>query len=334
MAFYQKSTPFDLGELNIENIFISDFMPSASGTYVKVYLLGLMFSRSETDAYRLDNRSLASMLSLPLQDILEAWAYWEKQGIVLRHFHSDGQHFDIEFLSLRDLYIQNNYTLKGDSSKVKSNKTAISERNEAYKKMTKSVEQLVGHPLSYAEYQMLGDFYDHYYSNSEIITRAVAICYKERHIRNMKAVKALLNSWLEAQLMSLDAIEAHIRNSDARFKVYKEVLKHLGLSYRMVNSAEKQMIDRWIDDYGFETEDLYALIIAFAKKTNNLNLNYLQKAFETLHKEGIKDLKGYEERRTEAATDKRPSDKKKRFTIEKERHYSEEELEALLLKKK
>ena len=66
MGFYQKSTDFDLGELNIENLFISDFMPDASGTNVKVYLMGLMFAKSERE---MDNRALAATLRIPLQDV-------------------------------------------------------------------------------------------------------------------------------------------------------------------------------------------------------------------------------------------------------------------------
>ncbi len=36
-----KKTEKDLGYTIIENIFINDFMPSADGAFVKVYLMGL-----------------------------------------------------------------------------------------------------------------------------------------------------------------------------------------------------------------------------------------------------------------------------------------------------
>ncbi len=330
MAFYQKQTTFDLGELNIENLFISDFMPSASGTYVKVYLLGLMFSRSENDAYRLDNKSLASMLGLPIQDVIEAWAYWESQGIVKRHPHEDQNHFDVEFLSLRALYIQNNYTSKSEAKAVQK-ESLFKKRNDIYATLSKNVEQIVGHPLSYAEYKALGDFYDHYYSDATIIERAVSICYKERNIRSMKAVKALLESWTKASLSTIESIEAYNSALDKRFKIYKEVLKHLGLSFRMANEAEKQMIDLWIDQYGFEPETIYAFLIFFAKKNSNLNLNYLQKAFENMHAQGIKDIESYELSRAQQKQE--PKKNRSQFTIEKENHYTDDELEAKLLKK-
>lgn len=330
MAFYQKQTSFDLGELNIENLFISDFMPSASGTYVKVYLLGLMFSRSENDAYRLDNKSLANLLSLPLQDVLEAWIYWESQGVIKRHFHEDPNHFDVEFLSLRALYIQNNYTSKSET-KITKKDSVFRKRNEVYASLSKSVEQIVGHPLSYSEYKALGDFYDHYYPSAPIIEKAVSICYKDRNIRSMKAVKSLLDTWTRENLLTLEEIEKYNASQDQRFKVYKEVLKCLGLSFRMANEAEKQMIDLWIDQYGFEPIDIYDFLILFSKKNSNLNLNYLQKAFENMHTKGIKNVNDY----NEARLTQKPETKKgkKNYTIEKEKHYTEDELEALLLKK-
>ncbi|MBE0449947.1 MAG: DnaD domain protein [Clostridia bacterium] len=332
MAFIQNATTFDLGELNIENIFISDFMPSASGTYVKVYLLGLMFSRSENDAFRFDNKSLANMLGLPLQDVVEAWNYWEKQGIIKKHIHDDALNFDVEFLSLRELYILNNYTSKSEPTDRKSDPKIKSH----YKTLCEQVEKIVGHPLSYTEYRDIGDFYDHYYTDTPIILRAFEINYKEKNIRSVKAVKGLLNQWLSQNLSTLESIEHHIKSKDERNMIYKEVLRNLGLSFRMANQAEKELIDKWLDQYEFEPESLYQFIIVFSKKTLNINMNYLDKVFGDLHKQGIKTVDNYE---STQANDKPKAQtqsqaKRNRFTIEKERSYSEEELENLLLNKK
>ncbi|MDW7660733.1 MAG: DnaD domain protein [Bacillota bacterium] len=332
MAFIQNATTFDLGELNIENIFISDFMPSASGTYVKVYLLGLMFSRSENDAYRFDNKSLANMLGLPLQDVVESWNYWEKQGIIKKHIHGDALNFDVEFLSLRELYILNNYTSKSEPTDRKSDPKIKSH----YKTLCEQVEKIVGHPLSYTEYRDIGDFYDHYYTDTAIILRAFEINYKEKNIRSVKAVKGLLNQWLSQNLSTLESIEHHIKSRDERNIIYKEVLRHLGLSFRMANQAEKELIDKWLDQYDFDPDSLYQFIIVFSKKTLNINMNYLDKVFGDLHKQGIKTVENYESTqiKDKPKAQSQSQAKRNRFTIEKERSYSEEELENLLLNKK
>lgn len=334
MAFFQKNNAFDLGELHIENLFISDMMPMASGTNVKVYLLGLMFSQSSQDDYRFDNRILAQQLQLPLQDVLEAWQYWESLGVIKKHLHDDGVSFDVEFLSLRALYIQNNYISKAASSPQRTKKESFQKKNEIYSKLSKEVEQIIGHPLSHGDYRAISDFYDHYYSNSDIILKAVSLNYKERNIRNMKAVKKLLTSWTEAGLLTIEEIEQFITASDERYTLYKEVLKLLGLSYRMPNQAEKEMIDHWTDTLNFEKEELLKFIYFFSKKNSNLSLNYLEKAFDSLSKEDIKTLDAYEVKLSERVKEKPQRNAKKQVTIEKERSYSDEELEAMLLKKR
>lgn len=334
MAFFQKNNSFDLGELHIENLFISDMMPMASGTNVKVYLLGLMFSQSSQDDYRFDNRILAQQLQLPLQDVLEAWHYWESLGVIKKHLHDDGVSFDVEFLSLRALYIQNNYISKAATSTHRAKNESFQKKNEIYSKLSKEVEKIIGHPLSHGDYRAIGDFYDHYYSNTEIILKAVTLNYKERNIRNMKAVKKLLTTWTEAGLLTLEDIEKYTLAADERYTLYKEVLKLLGLSYRMPNQAEKEMIDHWIDTLAFEKEELLKLIYFFSKKNSNLSLNYLEKAFDSLSKDNIKTLEAYEVKLSERGKDKPQKSSRKQVTIEKERSYSDEELEAMLLKKK
>lgn len=62
----------------VDNLFISDYLPHASGRDVQIYLYGLMqchfASTSET--------SLADALGLPEESILAAYVYWQQQGLV------------------------------------------------------------------------------------------------------------------------------------------------------------------------------------------------------------------------------------------------------------
>lgn len=66
----------------VPNAFISDYMPSANGNFVKVYFYLLMlFQHPET----LEDRSisgLADMMECTENDILRALRYWKKQGLL------------------------------------------------------------------------------------------------------------------------------------------------------------------------------------------------------------------------------------------------------------
>ncbi|MDN5353072.1 MAG: hypothetical protein PWQ12_1993 [Clostridiales bacterium] len=328
MGFYQKSTDFDLGELNIENLFVSDFMPAASGTHVKVYLMGLMLSKSERE---MDNRALAATLRIPLQDVLEAWVYWEKQGLVERRFtqEEDPSRYDVEFLSLRQLYIQNNYAPKHKARRQESEtpSTFRAQRSD-FKSLIKSVEKITG-PLTYVERRDLGTFWDYYFSDESILLRAFEYSYKVQSRRQFKAVKTLLQKWVDRGYATLDQINAAIDAESARFSIYREVLHLLGVN-NTPNQGQKDLIDKWIDVYGFKPEELYPILTDISKKTLSVNFNYLDKHFEKLHNDGILT---YEAFSAAAPQPPQKTTRRKQYTIEKEQTYSDEELEALLLNK-
>lgn len=339
MGFYRKIPSFDIGELNIENLFITDFLPLASGTYVKVYLMGLLFSKEENTNYRFDNAVLANTLKLPLEDIHEAWSYWEGKKLIKRHYHEDQTAYDVEFLSLRELYILDNFVSKSAApSQAASAKNAtFVKENEKFKALCTRIEKIIATPLKHADYRKINDFYTHYYKDADIIVRAFEYNYIERNIRNIKAIDSLLNSWIDQGLNSIEAIDNAILISNERFKVYKEVLRLLGMSFRMANQAEKEAINRWLDDYHFEAKDLYELIKHFSKSTMNMNFNYIETRLKDLHGKGILTFDAFKLTAKPENSDTQKStpakSRKKQYTIEKERTYSEDELEDLLLRK-
>ncbi|MDR0425549.1 MAG: DnaD domain protein [Clostridiales bacterium] len=68
-------------KLSVDNCFVTDYMPFAPETYVKVYLLGL--SLAMTGGER-DNaaEAVSQTLSLDQSIVTEAFRYWSQQGVV------------------------------------------------------------------------------------------------------------------------------------------------------------------------------------------------------------------------------------------------------------
>lgn len=343
MAFYFRNADFDLGELHVENLFITDFMPLASGNYVKVYLLGQMIAKNNPTNRPMDNLQLSNLLQLSLQDVLDAWKFWEDQGIVIRHPQEKHQDVDIEFLSIRSVYIENNYELKGKKTALSQSPAPeaakISPAN-SYQTLKKEIEKIIHMPLYYNDLQLLCDFYDHYFPDIEIIKKAVSICYNERKHRNMKAVKALLNQWLEVGLKKIEEVNAYVESESNRGKNHKEMIRALGLGYRMPTVAEVQHFNRWMDIYQFEAQEIIAFMVHFSKRSNHLNLNYLESIFESLFQKGIRTLEEYlanessQKKKSPSTASARPLNKRQNQTVEREKSYSEDELEAMLIGKK
>ena len=86
----KQTANIDLGDTSIENIFINDFMPMANGTYVKVYLLGYKYATDKDSSIHLNHKTISRHLNLPLSDILNAWDFWERKGIIKIALNSGG----------------------------------------------------------------------------------------------------------------------------------------------------------------------------------------------------------------------------------------------------
>jgi len=111
-VFRLKKPNLDFGYCSIENIFINDFMPMANGIQIKVYLTGYKLASDKEENIKIGNYSIAKSLNIPLKDVLDSWDFWEKKGIIVKHEKEnrvDEHDYDVEFLSLIDLYIEKNF---------------------------------------------------------------------------------------------------------------------------------------------------------------------------------------------------------------------------------
>lgn len=113
--FRIKEPNLDFGHTAIENIFINDFMPMANGVQLKVYLTGYKFAKEQNKTLEVTNTTIAKHLNIPLSDVLSAWDFWENKNVIVKHPKSDAvdvTDFDVEFLSLIQLYIDKNLESK------------------------------------------------------------------------------------------------------------------------------------------------------------------------------------------------------------------------------
>ena len=74
-----KSMLFSTTEL--PDIFISEYLSSAKGDYIKVYLYILFLSKYNKDIKITD---LSKKLALPFNVIQDALAYWEKEEVIIK----------------------------------------------------------------------------------------------------------------------------------------------------------------------------------------------------------------------------------------------------------
>ena len=79
-AFDEQFAMFDITP--VENQFILEYLPGAKGDYVKVYLYGLLCCYHPKK--EMDTASMSRELGVSEEEILTAFRYWERKGIVRR----------------------------------------------------------------------------------------------------------------------------------------------------------------------------------------------------------------------------------------------------------
>lgn len=248
----------------VENLFIAEFLPAAPGDAVKVYIYALMFTGLHKT---LSNEQIARVLKLSVSDVEDAWAYWEKAGLVTRVY--DGDSYDIEFVRLKEkLYGRKNEDFSlGDEEEETTSPLA----DESIHDMFISIEEIIGQPLS--DVTSIYGWIDKYGASPETIVEAFRYAAVSRKNTRTSYVEAIVKEWAEKGLLSAEKIQEHLEAHDVRHTLYRRVLRSLGL-YRNPTEEEERLIDSWFDELGF---DITRVLDACSKTAgiSNPNIKYI-----------------------------------------------------------
>lgn len=272
-------------------------MPMADGTFVKVYLLGYKFSANESDGARFNNESIARHLNIPLGDVLRAWDFWEKRGIIRKHTRED-KTFDVEFLSLRQLYVDNNYSTKKAGEGVPRTAATPAELIEAAKvpavqQMFAQIDDIMRRRLVPTEHMKVLDWLYAYHLDPDVVVLAFSYAVTKRNVKSLKYVEAILRSWKDQGLLTLDAVNEHLATRQDRFSAYRRVYQSLGYANRTPTEGDREIIDKWLDTFALDLEFILFVLKESSKKTSNVNMNYMDAIMTRLHSEGITTSEGF-----------------------------------------
>ncbi|MBS4538498.1 DnaD domain protein [Clostridium sp. D2Q-11] len=336
MSFYIETTDIDLGDTPIENIFINDFMPMAHGTYVKVYLLGYKYAKDKDDNINVDNRTIAKHLDVPLGDVLSAWDFWENKGIIKKIFEDESNNIDynIEFLNLKQLYINNLIKPKSTDTKIESGKesytkpyTATSEELVEAKKvpaineMFNEIRLVIKRYITPNEYKRIYEWIDNYNMSPEVIVRAFQYSLEKKNRRNISFVEGIIRNWYADDITNIEKLDAYMSKRDERFYRYNKVIRYLGLK-GMASEPQKKYIDRWFDEWNFSME-LVLRACDETTKISEISFDYIDGVLKNWNNENVNSLEDVEKRKENFKTNKEDVLKKKVTPTKKKKVYTQ-----------
>ena len=277
MNLSTEMTDLYLKDTAIENLFISEYMVTSDGDYVKVYLFAKMLAGCGEST---TNASLARELGLPLEKVLDAWNYWESRGLLQRQYRgSDPTEYDLVFISPKQLMYGHGPAAREEGA-GSGEDDAIARLNAASwsqnaLSLFRSVETVLGRTLSAREMTDLQMWLEDWGMSAPVILRAYEVCIKERHkTPEHNYIAAIVRAWYEQHLFREDALESYLEDHDRRYNQDRRLFKARGFTGRMPTEEERRIMNVWLDDYMLDI----STILEACRKTSGIsspNINYV-----------------------------------------------------------
>ncbi len=227
----------------VDNLFINEYLPSATENQIKVYLYGLYLcsNPSEKDS---TEENLSLTLGLKPDEIYGIFKFWEDNGL-------------LQIISQNPLEVKY-LSLKGAKQPPKKYKS------EKYYDFNLQAQELFSdRPLVQNEFILLYETMDQTGIQPDAMLMIIQYCIslKGQSIR-LQYVQAVARSWASDGVRTASDVEQKLNEYDALDDSLREVLKALGRKSGSVDLEEKQAFVKWTSNWGF---DLNAVL--FAAKT-------------------------------------------------------------------
>lgn len=241
-----KAGDLNLGDLPVENIFITECMPEAEGDFIKVYLMGRLYAENDKT---ISDEDMAALLGISKDRLLEAWNYWEEWGIIKKRYIGDGGRLDfaVEFMSLKEQL----YGGDGESKEKEESVVIGSFGNEAVSELMDKIEKRLGRTMDGSKIQSVIKWVDEFKAAPEVIIRAVDYCIAKDK-PNFNYIGRVIEGWVEQGLTSADDVDAYLDEYDQKFTRRKRVKQALGLY--SLSEEQGRIIDTWFDDWGYNMD--------------------------------------------------------------------------------
>lgn len=285
MTFYKENQKMDLGSTTYENIFLNDYMPPAKGIHVKVYLLGYKYASNHEKEF--SNISISKNLNISLEEVDNAWSYWEDQGLVKKNYLDSGD-YDIEFMNLKQLYVEKVYT-NISKDETSFNDLIESNKKDSTKNMFNELRKIFGRELTFNEKRKVLSWKKKFSFDDIIIIQGFIYSVKNKNAKNFKYIESVLNSWYDSNIETIEDLGDYFEKQSEIYGYYKKIKKSLGFSGRQLTKSEMDTIDKWFFEWNFSI-DMVLKALENSSKIPNPNINYFNSILQDWYNKGYKKI--------------------------------------------
>lgn len=309
----------------VSNTFIDEYMGTASGEYVKVYLYLLRHAGESVEI-----PDIADALNHTEADVRRALAYWERTGVlapekeetvvsesaVTRENMTDTGYMapesrrnygdtDVEGRMPEETMEDNGKQPQSSDrgmAKQQSGTPDIPDAGNSYDRMKRlsadeefsallyAVQQYLGKTFSAIECEKFAYFYDVLHMSCELLEYLAEYCAEGGHTSIRYIEKVALN-WYQAGIHTRDEAREH---STRYSKDTSAVMKAFGIMGRNAGTAEQEFMRRWFKEFGFDAAIVTEACNRTLTATGAASFPYADKILTGWKENGVRNLQDVE----------------------------------------
>ena len=278
LCSYSSKLAMD-GYTVIDNTFLNEFLPQATGEDVKVYLYGLnLCSNPNTDDNSLD--TMSKVLCLSEDDILKAFAYWQEMGLVQMVSTNP---LEIRFLPVR---------ARSGSSKIRN--------KEKYTDFNTQIQAVIsGRMITPTEFNEYYSLIETYHFEPEALVMIAKYCTTRKSTSiGYPYILAVARNYADEGLKTIEAVEQKFMEYEQNSDEIKRVLSALGLK-READIEERNLYLKWNNNFGFTNGVIVEVAKSLKKKGGFAKLDSLLSKYYKQKLYTIEEISEFSEKEDE-----------------------------------
>ena len=239
----------------VDNIFINNFLPDAPDICVKVYLMGLSKCANSVAP---DNNitNFAKVLNVTEQDIIDAFNYWQEQGVV-------------QILSTNPMEVR---FMPLNSSLGSVKKYNVGKYTDFNIQVQEILSKRMITPTEFGEYY---NVIEQYHIQPDALIMIIKYCanLKGENV-SYPYIITVAKNWEKEGVHTCEDVENKITELGVLDDKVTLVLGAMGTK-RKVQLEDVQMLNRWLGELDFDLNTIVAVAKRLKLKKSKADINYL-----------------------------------------------------------
>lgn len=299
---------------NVPNRFIDEYMTSANGEFVKIYLYLLRCMNSPDCSFSISKT--ADKFEHTEKDVRRALKYWEKMNLLRLEYDEDKNISSIYFTdSASSSQMPQSASQQTDITEVtpaihmeapqepaplpapepqkrpsmpkySADEMLRFQEKEDVQELFFVTESYLGHPLTQSDVQILLFWYDELHFSADLIIFLIEHAISKGH-KSLRYMNTIALSWNDANVKT---VEDARNNISSYSKIHYAVGKAFGIQNRNLVSIEVDFVNKWTQDLGYGLDIISEACKRTILATHQPNFEYADKILTSWHDQKVCQL--------------------------------------------